>query len=130
MYDRKVRIGARLANGEVVYLGQCVLHQLGFSVLAGKFREKESVPDPTRRAPDSLALLTAGYGRRTGRASSGDCGSNRTLRAEGHQVGCEVCAQATSAGQYRSVTRKLMKIDGSIASHRTAYNAKLPENRL
>lgn len=41
-YDRKVRIGAQLPNGEVFYLGQCVLCLLWMSVATGKFREKDS----------------------------------------------------------------------------------------
>ena len=49
-YDRKVRIGAQLANGKVFYLGQCVLGLFWMSVSTSKFRGKEIVPSPEEDA--------------------------------------------------------------------------------
>ena len=49
-YDRKVRIGAQLANGKVFYLGQCVLGLFWMSASTGNFREKEIVPSPEEDA--------------------------------------------------------------------------------
>ena len=49
-YDRKVRIGAQLANGKVFYLGQCILGLFWMSASTGNFREKEIVPSPEEDA--------------------------------------------------------------------------------
>ena len=49
--DRKVRIGARLANDIVVYLGQFFLHLNGLFELNGKFRAGEIAPNPSDGRP-------------------------------------------------------------------------------
>ena len=90
MYDQKVRIGARLANGKVLYLGQCVLHQLTLSLSAGKFRAKEIAPNPeedTRLA----GVAHGGIWKEDGRSVGGKVAQTE-LYVEGRRVGCGVCA--------------------------------------
>ena len=94
-YDRKVRIGAQLANGKVFYLGQCVLCLLWMSVSTGKFREKEIVPSHEEDA--RLAGVAHGGTWREDGQGGAESVAQTKLYAEDHRLGYGVCAQATSA---------------------------------
>ena len=94
-YDRKVRIGAQLANGKIVYLGQCVLCLLWMSVSTGKFREKEIVPSHEEDA--RLAGIAHGGTWRGDGQGGGENVAQTRVYAEDRRLGYGVCAQATSA---------------------------------
>ena len=93
-YDRKVRIGAQLANGKVFDLGQCVLCLFWMSGSTDKFREKEIVPSPAEDA--RLAGVAHGGPWREDGPGGAESGAQTKLYAEDHRLGYGVCAQATS----------------------------------
>ena len=94
-YDRKVRIGAQLANGKVFDLGQCVLCLFWMSGSTDKFREKEIVPSPAEDA--RLAGVVHGGPWREDGPGGAESGAQTKLYAEDRRLGYGVRAQATSA---------------------------------
>ena len=94
-YDRKVRIGAQLANGKVFYLGQCVLGLFWMSASTGNFREKEIVPSPEEDARLS-GVAHGGTWKEDGQGGEENVAQTK-LYAEDRRLGYGVCAQATSA---------------------------------
>ena len=90
-----MRIGAQLANGKVFYLGQCVLGLFWMSVSTGKFREKETAPNPEEDARLS-GVAHGGTWKEDGQGGEENVAQTK-LYAEDRRLGYGVCAQATAA---------------------------------